>query len=854
MKILLLNHQNEKKRFTEAQIVVIQYIRYRISQMRLKKTLLYIFFLLLQFESIGQQLTEKINQLSPQQLAQLVDKYDLDKLSETELEAKAKELGISAQQLELLKEKMGKGYGSTNNNKKSNKNPDKRRAPELKNSFSLSDSIEAFPIFGADIFNNQQLSFEPDLAISTPQNYIIGPNDQLIVDIFGVSDLQQKLIVSPEGFIRFPNYGPIKVAGQSIEVARTLIKNSLKKIYPGLSNGTVGIQVSIGQIRTIRVTLIGEVQRPGNYNISSLSTLMNALYASGGPSKTGSFRRIDLVRNGKITSSFDLYDFLLKGDLSKNLLLQDGDVIRVGTYQNRVALKGAVKKQALFDVKEGESAEDILSYAGGFADMAIRNNLTIIRNGTTRKEILTIGTDQLKQTNLVSGDTLLVDSIKSVFKNRIVVSGEVEHPGIYGVEQVKDLKSLLGLAIPSENAFRQRAVVKRYGGKNPSIIGFNVDEVVNNRFNLLLQNDDSVLVYRESQLEESYSVIIEGEVNKTGRFKYFKGLRIIDLVMMAGGLKDGASKLQMEVSRRIRNDVSPADSIRYSIIKTVSLDTSNFTKETDLGLEPFDMVFVRRSPVYKEQVNIILEGEVMYPGKYSLSAGTDKLSDLIIRAGGLRKTASMEGASLLRRSKVAFELSDTAWLKQQLLGFEKNKRSKQNLNDLSLPRESTDTADIDIQELLTDSTGRTWNPSRLKPVGIHLEKALAAPGSLEDLVLQEGDVLMVPTKLTTIQVMGAVQVTKQMLYEPGISVRSAIDRAGGLSAGADLRKAYVVYANGEVKSTGKTLFFKNYPRLDPGAELHIPFKTQKKGLSTGEAIGLISGLSSIISLLIFVLK
>jgi protein involved in polysaccharide export with SLBB domain len=361
-------------------------------------------------------------------------------------------------------------------------------------------------------------------------------------------------------------------------------------------------------------------------------------------------------------------------------------------------------------------------------------------------------------------------------------------------------------------------------------------------------------VYRESQLEETYTVFVEGEVNKTGRFNYFKGLRIIDLVMMAGGLKDGASKLQMELSRRIRNAASPADSIRYSIIKTVSLDTSNFSKETDLGLEPFDMVFVRRSPVYKEQVNIILEGEVMYPGKYSLSAGTDKLSDLIIRAGGLRKTASMEGASLLRRSKVAFELSDTTWLKQQLMGFEKNKRSKGNLDNLALPSESTDTADIDIQELLTDSTRRTWNPSRLKPVGIHLEKALDAPGSLEDLVLQEGDVLMVPAKLTTIQVMGAVQVTKQMLYEPGISVRSAIHRAGGLSTGADLQKAYVVYANGEVKSTNKTLFFKNYPRLDPGAELHIPFKTQKKGLSTGEAIGLISGLSSIISLLIFVLK
>jgi protein involved in polysaccharide export with SLBB domain len=822
--------------------------------MGLKKSLFYSLFILLQLNSFGQQQSERLNDLSPQQIAQLVSKYDLDKLSEPELEAKAKELGLSLTQIELLKERMSQNYGLGTKNHKKNTNQNKRDNPKLKNTFTEKDTSVAFPIFGADIFSNQRLSFEPDLAISTPQNYVIGTNDQLIVDIFGVSDLQQKLIVSPEGFVRFPNFGPIKVAGLSIETARTMIKQLLTRIYPGLSNGTVGIQVSIGQIRTIRVTLIGEIQRPGNYNISSLSTLMNALYASGGPSKNGSFRKIDLVRNGKSIISFDLYDFLLKGDLSKNWLLQDGDVIRVGTYQNRVALKGAVKKQALFDVKEGESAEDILNYAGGFADMAIRNSLTIIRNGITRKEVLTLETGQLKITKLLSGDTLLVDSIRSSFKNRIVVGGAVEHPGIYGVEQVKDLQSLITLVIPSENAFRQRAVVKRYAGNQPSIIGFNLDEVTNNQFNLPLQSDDSVQVYKQSELQESYKVFIEGEVNKTGPFAYFKGLRIVDLVMMAGGLKDGASKLQMEVSRRIRNDVSSNDTIRYAIIKTVSLDTANFNKETALDLEPFDMVFVRRSPVYKPQVNITLEGEVMYPGKYSLSAGTDKLSDLITRAGGLRKTASMEGASLLRKSKIGFELSDTAWLKQQLLGFEKKQRITDGLNNLELPKESTDSSGVELQELLTDSSSKTWYPSRLKPVGIHLEKAMSAPGSLEDVVLQDGDVLTVPSTLTTIQVMGAVQVTKQMLYEPGLSVRSAIQRAGGLVAEANLRKAYVVYANGEVKSTRKTIFFRNYPRLDPGAELHIPFKTQEKGLTTGEAIGLISGLSSIISLLIFVLR
>jgi len=811
-------------------------------------------FLLLQLNAMAQQGLERVNELSPQQIAQLVSKYNLDKLSEAELEAKARELGLSPQQLEMLKEKMTRTNGSFNKNQKGNIKDDKRRKPGLKNAFVKKDSVEAFPIFGADIFSNQQLSFDPDLSISTPHNYIIGTNDQLVIDIFGVSDLQHKAMVSPDGFIRFPNYGPIKVAGLSIESARILIKQSLTRIYPGLSNGKVGIQVSLGQIRTIRVTLIGEVLLPGNFNIPSLSTLMNALYASGGPSKNGSFRKIDLVRNGKNISSFDLYDFLIKGDLSKNLLLQDGDVIRVGTYQNRVALKGAVKKQALYDVKEGESADDILNYAGGFADMAIKNSIAIVRNGATRKEVLTLATDQLKNTKLVSGDTLLVDSIRSSFKNQIVVTGAVEHPGIYGVEQVKDLRSLMELAIPSENAYRQRAVVKRYAGEYPTIIGFNLDEVSSKRFNLDLESKDSVLVYKRSELQDFNKVYIEGEVNKVGNYPYFKGLRTIDLVMMAGGLKDGASTLQMEISRRMRNVASTTDSIRYTIIKTFSLDTANFNKETELGLEPFDMVFVRRSPVYRQQVNITLEGEVLYPGKYSLSAGTDKLSDLVLRAGGLRKNASVEGASLLRKTKVDFESSDTAWLKKQLQSFEKNKRTLTTSGKILTMEELQDTASTELQDILTDSTGRTWYPLRLKPVGIHLEKAMAAPGSIEDLVLQEGDVLRIPSMQTTIKVMGAVQVTKEMLYEPGISVRSAIRSAGGLVPEANLGKAYVAYANGEVRSTRKIIFFRNHPRLDPGAELHVPFKTQRKGLYSGEAVGIISGLSSIISLLIFAFK
>lgn len=796
-----------------------------------------------------------LNTLSVKQFTTWLDKYGLSDLTESELVEKARQMGLSSSQIEALKERLSDQNLSEGMKKQSKPGLGKRTSLIPKNNLFTKDSVAAFPIFGADIFQNQSLSFEPDLSISTPQNYLVGINDQLIIDLFGVSDLQQKLTVSPEGTIRFPNFGPISVAGLSIENVRLKLKQSLLKIYPGLINGSVGIQVSLGQIRTIRVTLIGEILRPGNYNIPSLSTLMNALYESGGPSPLGSFRKIDLVRNGKLITRFDLYDFLLKGDLTQNLLLQDGDVIRVAAYQNRVALKGAIRKQALYDVKEGETAADIINYAGGLAETAIKNSFTIIRNGPTRKEILTLSPDQLKNTKLVSGDTLLIDSIRASFRNKLVITGAVEHPGAFGTDQVKDLKSLLVLATISPNAFQQRAVLKRYTNAQPTIMGFDVEQVLNGKFNLSLEPDDSVHIYKQQELQGKYTVNIQGEVNKAGNHNFFKGLRLYDLLVMAGGLKDGASTLQMEVSRRIRVSSQEADSIRYTLIKKVSLDTANLNQEAEWELEPFDMVFIRRSPGYRDQQNMIIEGEVAFPGKYSFSPGADKISDIIKRAGGLTELAFPEGASLLRKTKIDLSLADTSWLKKELARVqEKKERASVQQNEAVSQSASADTSSINIQKWLTDSTNRSWSPSRHKPIGIDLEKILRSPGSLDDIILEEGDILVIPTQMTTIQVMGAVQIPKQILFEPGMRVNKAILEAGGLQSNGDKKRSYVEYANGEVKATKRSFLFRNYPALKPGATLHIPLKTPRKGMSTGEAIGVISGLSSIISLLIFVLK
>lgn len=804
-----------------------------------------VFSILLLFSLLGLPLVQvnaqlpnvPIESLSDQQIIALMTQYQLFGLSELEMETRAREKGLTTDQINQLKKRMTMIDPITvaelnkGGNKASYDPYESRKATPIKAFRPRSFDTSILRPFGADLFETAMLSFEPELNIPTPVNYIIGVNDQLSIDLFGVSDLTRKLKVNTEGYIRFPNLGPIKVAGLTVDEARLKLKSALTKIYPGIANGSVGVQVSLAQLRTIKVTMIGEVIWPGNYELSSFATLMNALYVSGGPNKIGSFRDIELVRHGKTVVKFDLYDFLLKSDLTKNLILNDGDVIRINPYSNRIILKGAVKKPALFDVQPQESAADIIRYAGGFADIAYKEWIRVYRMGLRNKEIISVPQQQLSSFRLQTGDTLVVDSLANQYANRVTISGAVYYGGAYSLQQLPSLKDLLQTARLREDVFMNRGVIKRLKQDfTPEIIAFDINKVLRDEERILLQREDSVQVFRITDLREQYSITINGEVNKPGSYPYAENMGVQDLVLLAEGYRDGAALQNIEVSRRLRMPgVYQKDSAVYSMIKEINL--ANPSKaDLEFKLLPFDIISVRKSPVYKEQITVSVEGEVVFPGKYTLSGNAERISDLIKRAGGLKQKGFAGGAMLLRNVYRDVSASDVTVLS-----------SKNSLINTQSGKAAAGAVDSSLINTLN---------KQQKPVGIRLDQILNNPGSAEDLFLVEGDILKVPKELQTIQTFGAVNVPKQIVYYDGISFRDALRESGRYSLNASRKNAYVIYPNGQVRKTRNFLFLRFYPSIKPGTEIYVPEKRAKVKLSTGEVIGIVTGLTSLISVLV----
>jgi protein involved in polysaccharide export with SLBB domain len=819
-------------------------------------TLILFFALLCVSVSVQAQFPSGSIQFTDQQLIQLFGLGTEKMVKPSQLENRAIELGFTPAQLPELKKRLEQlragAAGIMNKEALTNTDVyDARRqstgTKRLYRSVPTDSTATSLSIFGADLFETEELSFTPDLSIATPQNYLLGAGDQLIIDVFGVSDLTQKLRVSPEGFIRYPNYGPIKVGGLSIETATVSIKSALSKIYPGIRSGAVQLQVSLGQIRSIRVTLIGEVKRPGTVTVSSLSTLLNALYLSGGPTDNGSLRNIQLVRNGKKLVDFDLYDFLFRGDLSKNLLLQDGDVIRLAICQTRVALKGAFNKPALYEAGPHETAKDLIAYAGGISPMAVKDIISVVRMGTTRREALSITPEQLATFKLLPGDTLLVDPLNSKFNNRILVTGEVERPGLYGAKEIGKLSTLMALVSPTEEAYLERGILRRINQQaEPTLLSFNIHELRAGKFDMQLQSEDSVHIFNKDEIRESLTVTINGEVNKPGKYNFFSRMSAMDLVLMAGGFNEGASLSQIEISRRLRSANSQSDTSVYAVIKTINLSQGQLAAEIDDELQPFDIVSVRRSPAYKSQLRVNLEGEVLFPGTYTLSGKEERLSDLIKRAGGLRDQAFAQGATLLRTTYTQNFISDTLMIAAKNELYKKNNEGSE-FNELV--KKDIPVGSYDQDSLLSEIKKRF-----LKPVGIQLNEALRNPGSTADIFLEEGDVLRIPRQLQTVQTFGAVNVPKQIVYSNGLTYRGVIRQSGGFAANAYRKRGYAVYANGQVSNARQFLFFRFNPRIKPGAEIYIPLKSEKRSLSTGEAVSIISGLASVLGFLVVILR
>ncbi len=647
-------------------------------------------------------------------------------------------------------------------------------------------------IFGADLFNNDNLTFEPDMRIATPKSYQLGPDDELDIHIFGDVLDNFKVKLSPEGTIKILNLGPIYINGLTVDEATARIVSRLRQLYQGLNKPGSGssAQVTLGNVRSIKVTLTGEVKLPGTYTVSSLATVFNALYLAGGPSNNGSYRNIRIIRGNKVIRTLDLYDFLLRADQKDNIHLQDQDIIRVTDYENRIEMSGEVKRPMIFESIKGETFKDVLRFAGGFTEKAYTYMINVRRNTSRELKLLNITQEEVGNFLPQNGDKYSVGAIIERYENKVEVQGAIFRPGMYALEAglttIKDLvKKAEGLR---EDAFMSRATLtRRKENFDPEVLSIDLGKILRGEIaDINLQREDVLNVYSIVNLREKRFVNILGEVNEPGEFDFKDGMKVGDLILQAKGFKESASFSNLELARRIINHGN--GDILTNKIEIITFDIDGSLKLNNEGsqmeLKPFDIVSIRRAPNYEEQRSVKILGMVNYPGSYAIQNNKQKISDILMRAGGLRAEGYLEGAKLFR-----------------------------------------------------DST----------TVGVNLKEILNNPESQENLQLMAGDQLTIPRLLQTIKLTGGVQNPLAVSYKEGYSLRDYIAEAGGYSQTADKKLTYITYSNGVSNQIKRFLIFKKYPKINPGAEIVIPEmpKNAKKGLTAAEAIGLASSLVSV---------
>ena len=738
-------------------------------------------------------------------------------------------------------------------------------------------------IFGTSLFGNPSLTFEPSMNMATPGNYRIGPGDEIIIDVWGASEANFYEMVTPEGYIRIQNIGPVYVNGLTIEEANQRIIGRLSGIFSGLrgANPNTFAQANLGNVRRINVSLIGEVVQPGTYMVSSLSTVFNVLNAAGGPSSNGTFRDIQIVRNNKIIASLDLYQFLLSGEQDTNIRLEDQDVIRVGPYQQRVQLLGEIKrKEDLYELKQNETVSDLISYAGGFTDKAYTHQLRVKRNTLKERRIINVRHDQYHDFSLQAGDMINVEPILDRFENRVQITGAVYREGEYELTEGLTVKELIERAEGIRgDAFLERGTIYRTKEDySTEVIPFNIRELMqDNGEDIDLQREDLIRISSIYDLHEEYYVEIKGEVRKPGVFPYMGSMNVEDLIMVSGGLLESASNSHIEVVRRFRSDEqNPGSQVAEIFTFNINRDLRLQQQDMQFTLQPFDMVFVRRSPGYQMQQTVQITGEVAYPGFYGIRNKNERISDLIQRAGGMTDEAYIKGATLIRKTEY-FEqrLQEQRQIEKLVQLIEREQSITNNSTPLSegdfhrsqrlstIQQNKPDGRDDEVSEskrrrLVTlgrrDSVLLKDNIREEEAIGIDLVEILRNPGSNHDLLLEDGDILSIPKELQTVRLRGELLYPITVRYDRKNNFMHYVSRAGGFSSNAKKGKSYVVYANGSVDRTRNFLFFRNYPNIEPGAEIIVPEKPEKRRMTTQETIGIATGLATFSYLLITIIN
>ena len=690
-------------------------------------------------------------------------------------------------------------------------------------------------VFGRDIFNNKELSFEPNMNIATPQNYRLGPGDAVIIDIYGASQKTIQSTVSPDGEVTIEGYGPVNVSGLTVAQANARLRNTVGSRYRSSR-----VKLTVGQTKTIMVNVMGEVKAPGTYTLSAFATVFHALYMAGGTNDLGTLRNIKVYRNNRLVTVVDIYDYILNGKLTGNVRLADNDVIVVGPYDCLVTIAGKVKRPMIYEMKKNESVNSLLKYSGGFAGDAYKKSVRVNRKTGREKSVYNVEEFDFANFRIDDGDSVSVDSILPRYANTVEIKGAVFRPGMYNLgEQINSVRTLIEHAEGlTEDAFTNRAVMHRMKqDRNLEVISVDLAGIMSGKLpDIPLKENDVLFIPTRQDKSIERTLTIRGEVQYPGVYKYAENETVEDFVLQAGGLTDKASTVNVMVSRRVKDATA---------LRPDSIIAQNFTLSLKDGfvidgkegfkLMPFDEVLIRKSPAYSEQQNVAIEGEVMFGGAYALSRRNARLSDLFLKAGGATDQAYIKGARLIRRANATERERMQAVLKMQ--------REQQQKNLLQLAASSSNGSNLQqIAQGAQNAELEKFNVPDEYPVGIDLAEALANPGSDADVVLREGDRLVVPQYNGTVKINGAVMYANTVAYEKGKSVNYYINEAGGYASDATKRKAYIIYMNGKVAKVGRGT------KVMPGCEIVVPAKLKRK-MSVAETMSLGTSMSSIAAMI-----
>ncbi len=680
------------------------------------------------------------------------------------------------------------------------------------NAITASGGAEAprYVVFGRDIFNNKKLSFEPQMNIATPQNYVVGPGDQLIIDIYGASQQSLKLTVSPDGDVTVPEFfGPIRVSGLSINAAQAKIRSKLGSYYQSSE-----IKTSLGQTRSIMVNVMGEVRVPGTYTLSAFATVFHALYMAGGISDLGTLRSIKVFRQGRQISVVDVYEFILNGRLAGNVRLQDNDVIQVGTYDCIVDISGKVKRPMAYEMRKGESLSALLKYAGGFTGDAYKKLIRVLRNSEEMKSVYNVEEFDYNSFKLEDGDQVSIDQIYDRFKNMVEIKGAVFRPGMYQYgEEVNSVRSLIERASGlTEEAMTSKAVLRRLKpNRTQEVITIDLEGILRGSVaDIPLQNEDILFIPTLAEHQNLRTLTITGEVIFPGTYEFADRMTIEDLILQAGGLTDRASTIKVDVSRRLR-DPNAAEAT-MEIAKTFSFSLAD---QTSFTLEPYDIVQVRRSPVFQDPIRVTVEGEIAFEGSYTMEQKNQRLSDVVKAAGGVVAGSYVRGARLVRRM--------TADEKARMQAV------------INMARQSADGKDsIALNKIAMSDT---------YTVGIHLDEALANPGSTKDIELMDGDRLVIPRFNHTVRISGDVNAPNTVAFEDGENYKYYIKQAGGFGDRAKKSHTYIVYQNG-------TMAVAKEGKIEPGCEVVVPSKAPRNQNSMAQWLGIGTSFASLATMFV----